>query len=171
VRFAPQAIERGRLNAALVPEPLVKLADPVPAMVTTAPDIDTERIRLPPCSEKNHFPSEQTAMPYGPFTVAFTAPSRLDAVPLPAIVETAPAAVTRRIRLLLKSETMIFPSAATATPRGAWNAAAVPLPSLKLAAPLPASDATSPVRFTILNRWFPSPTTREPVSITAIELG
>jgi hypothetical protein len=177
VRFEPQTNERGRLNALLVPMPSEKLADPLPARVTTVPFIDKERILFPPCSEKYHVPSEQTATPYGPFTVAFAAASKLEAVPFPAIVETKPGAVTKRIRLLLKSDTMKSPSAVTATPRGALNAAVVPFPSLKLIEPFPAKVRTNPfVRFTILKRWFPvpdfpSPTMRSPFGATAIELG
>ena len=71
-------------------------------------------------------------------------PSALPAVPAPARVVTTPAAVIRRIALLEESATYTMPSVPTATPKGALNRAAAPVPSALPRVPSPASVVTTP---------------------------
>ena len=102
-----------------------------------------------------------TATPHGYAKLAVTpVPSANAWLPLPASVVTTPRGVTRRMRWLLLSATMIASlEGITATPKGLLKLAAAPAPSAK-PWPLPASVVTRPKGVTRRMRWsFQSATT------------
>ena len=96
-------------------------------------------------------------------------PSAEPAVPFPASVETSPAGVILRIRLLKKSDTYTFPVESRVTYRAPPKLALSPVPSANALLPLPAKTETTPAVET-LSILFPPwlATYRFPVESSAI---
>ena len=134
---------KGSLNEAAVPVPLVLPAIPLPAKVLTTPAGVIIRIKLLPKSATKTLPEGSVVIPIGLLNdAAVPVPLALPAAPLPAKVLTIPAGVILRIKLLYKSATYTFPTASLATPIGVLKEAAVPVPLVVPAAPLPANVVT-----------------------------
>jgi hypothetical protein len=96
-----------------------------------------------PKSATNTLPEGSVVNPIGTLNdAAVPVPFAFPATPLPANVLTTPAGVILRIVLLYKSATYTFPEASLATAIGVLNAAAVPVPLILPATPLPAKVVT-----------------------------
>ena len=94
---------------------------------------------LSPSSATTTFPFERTATPNGVLKPL------LEPYVLPAsVVTTPPGYVISLMRLKLWSPTTTLPFERTATPTGYLKLAAVPVPSVKVVLPLPASVVTTP---------------------------
>ena len=134
----------GALKDAAEPTPLAPPGSAAPASVDTTPAGEMIRRRLLPRSATSTLPPSVTATPYGELkAAAVPSPSAKLGAPVPAIVVTTPAGVTRRMRCPVASATATSPLANAATPAGFENCAAAPVPSAPPSAPPPASVVTS----------------------------
>ena len=128
-------------NKAPVPVPSAYPLEP-PANVLTTPLGVTLRTRKKSATKTCSLPS--TAIAMGRKKEALVpAPSVYAIEPLPAIVLTAPAGVTFRMRELTVSATYTLPLELVAIPKGVLNEAPAWVPSANAAAPLPASNVTA----------------------------
>ena len=152
----------GVLKLAAAPEPSANTPLPLPTSVVTIPMGVTSRMRLLKASHTTMTLLEGiTAIPCGLLKLAAEpVPSAKAALPLPASVVTTPRGVTSRMRLFHVSATTMMPlEGSTTTPFGPLNLAAAPVPSAKVALPLPASVVTTPRGVTSLMRLLPSSAT------------
>ncbi len=129
----------GQLKEADTPTPLANVFVPLP-IENTVPEGTTLRILLFLWSATKMLPLASTSAPNGMWKeAAVPVPVPKVAVPLPAMVVTAPPGETMRRRWLSLSATMTLPPALMTTPDGCLKTAAAPCPSAHPAAPLPAS--------------------------------